>query len=214
MATAATAPSRGVRSFRAKHLLWLIFGLLSLLVLLTRERTLLDAGSFLRQRYAPIPWLMLAHGIPGALALTLGVFQFSDRLRARYLSLHRKLGYIYIASAAIAAPFALVVSWHLPIPTLFEASAIQSLGWIVATATALYCVRTGRIQQHREWMVRGYAFAAVFIVVRALQQIPAVDRMGLDGVIMTVWLTIALAGVVPSFVLAWQAMPKRRVAAR
>jgi hypothetical protein len=47
-----------------------------LFVLFTRERTLLDSHSFLRQRYAPVPWLMLAHGIPGALALLLGVSNF------------------------------------------------------------------------------------------------------------------------------------------
>jgi hypothetical protein len=35
----------------------------------------------MRQRYAPIPWLMMGHGIPGALTLVLGVFQFSTRLR-------------------------------------------------------------------------------------------------------------------------------------
>jgi uncharacterized membrane protein len=202
-----------VRAFRAKHLLWLIFGLLSLLVFLTRDINLLDRGSLLRQRYAPFPWLMLAHGVPGALALTLGVFQFSDRLRARFLPLHRVMGYVYVVSAVVAAPFALVVSRRLATPTLLEASSIQALGWVFTTAVALYCVRTGRIQQHREWMTRSYCFAAVFVVTRALGTIPAIARMGEQGVIIVVWSVIALAGIVPSFVIALQNMPKRRVMA-
>jgi uncharacterized membrane protein len=203
-----------VRAFRSKHLLWLIFGLLSLLVFLTRDIDLLHRGSLLRQRYAPFPWLMLAHGVPGALALTLGVFQFSDRLRARFLKLHRALGYIYVVSAMVAAPAALVVSRRLATPTLFEASSIQALAWIFTTAIALYCVRTGRIQQHREWMTRSYCFAAVFVVTRAVGAIPAIARMGETGVITVVWSTIALAGIVPSFVIALQNMPKKRVVAK
>ena len=61
--------------------MWSVFGVMALYVLVTRDWTLLDSHSALRQRYAPIPWLMMGHGIPGALALVLGVFQFSTRLR-------------------------------------------------------------------------------------------------------------------------------------
>jgi uncharacterized membrane protein len=190
--------------------MWSIFAGLSVLVLLTRELTLLDQGSFLRQRYAAIPWLMFLHGIPGALALLLGAFQFSDGLRRRYVALHRKIGYVYIVSASISAPVAVVVAHRLPIPTLFFASLIQASGWLVTTATALYCVRMKNIAQHREWMMRSYAFAAVFVIVRAIVVIPPIARMGLDGVIPTVWSVIALAGIVPSFVIAWQKLPRRR----
>ncbi len=176
----------------------------------TREASLLDPHSFLRQRYAAIPWLMLAHGVPGTLALALGVFQFSDRFRRKYLRIHRLMGYVYVVSAVISAPIAIVVARRLPIPTLIFASIIQATGWLVATLSAIYCVRTGRIQQHREWMMRGYAFAAVFVFVRAILLIPPIGRMGVDAIIPTVWSVIALAGIVPSFVIAWQGMPKKR----
>ena len=191
---------------QAKHVLWVVFGLMALFVLFTRERTLLDPASFLRQRYAPLHWLMFAHGIPGALALVLGVFQFSSRLRQRHLQVHRVLGRIYVASAVISAPVALVVATKLPIPSLFMAALIQSAGWIISIATALYCVRTGKIQQHKEWMMRGYPFAMVFVVVRVILAIPAIERMGVFGVITVVWSVIAAACFLPSFVIAWQAL--------
>jgi hypothetical protein len=35
------------------------------------------------------------HGVPGALALMLGVFQFSTRLRQRFLKPHLILGRVY-----------------------------------------------------------------------------------------------------------------------
>src|ERR1035437_3504495 len=154
--TVATAVPGSVtrRNFQTKHAMWVVFGLMTLYVLATRDRTLLDSHSFLRLRYAAIPWLMFAHGIPGALALLLGVFQFSSRLRQRYLQVHRVLGRIYVGCVAISAPVAIVVAISLPVMTLAMASTIQALGWLTTTATALYCVRTGRIQQHREWMMR------------------------------------------------------------
>lgn len=191
---------------QAKHALWVVFILMALFVLLTRERSLLDPASFLRLRYAPVPFLMFAHGIPAALALVLGVFQFSSRLRQRHLQVHRVMGRIYVASVAIGAPAAVVVALKLPIPSLFMASLVQAGGWIITTATALYCVRTGKIQQHKEWMMRGYPFAMAFVVNRAILAIPAVQAMGVFGLVTVVWSTNAVACFLPSYLIAWQAL--------
>jgi uncharacterized membrane protein len=210
LAAAASGSVIRKSSFQVKYVVWVVFGLMALYVLLTRERTLLDPNSFLRQRYAAIPWLIVAHGVPGALALCLGVFQFSSRLRQRYLQLHRVLGRIYVGCVAISAPVAVVVAITLPIPTLAMASTIQATGWLVTTATALYCIRTGRVQQHREWMMRGYPFAMIFVVVRVIIAIPAVARMGEVGIETVVWSVIATACFLPSFVIAWQALAASR----
>ncbi len=200
----------GKSLFQAKYALLLVFGLLTAFVILTRDRTLLDSHSFLRRRYAAIPWLMFAHGIPGAIALFLGIFQFSNRLRRRYLQVHRILGRIYIACVAISAPCAIAVSISLPTMTLTMASIIQSVGWIVTTFTGLYCVRSGAIQQHREWMMRSYPFAMVFVVTRAIMAIPPVGRMGEVGAATVVWSVIATACFLPSFVISWQALAAAR----
>ncbi|HEV8383520.1 MAG TPA: DUF2306 domain-containing protein [Candidatus Acidoferrales bacterium] len=215
MAT-ATAPAAVTRkrSFQAKHAMWFVFGLMTLFVLLTRDRMLLDANSPLRQRYAAIPWLMLAHGIPGALALCLGVFQFSNRIRQRFLNVHRWMGRTYVACVAVAAPVAIAVAVALPIPTLLMASVVQASGWLITTATALYCIRTGRIQQHREWMMRSYPFAMVFVVVRVIIAIPPIAAMGLEGLENTVWSVIAAACFLPSAVIAWQSLAASRPAAK
>ena len=210
MATVVPASVTRRNGFQAKHALWIVFGLMTVFVLFTRDRALLDRTSFLRQRYSVIPWLMLAHGIPGALALLLGVFQFSSRLRHRYLQLHRVMGRIYVGCVAISAPVAIAVSISLPTITLTMASVIQASGWLVTTATGLYCVRTGRIQQHREWMMRSYPFAMVFIVVRAIVAIPAIARMGELGLATVVWSVIATACFLPSFVIAWLALAASR----
>jgi len=214
MATAAPVRSTAKKSFQAKHAMWSVYALMALFVWFTRDQMLLDANSPLRQRYAAIPWLMLAHGVPGALALLLGVFQFSSRLRQRYLQVHRWMGRIYVACVAISAPVAVVIAFSLPIPTLNPAATIQALGWLTTTATALYCVRTGRIQQHREWMMRSYPFAMVFVVVRVILAIPAIERTGELGVATVVWTVLATACFLPSFVIAWQGLAASRPPAK
>ncbi|HKV28756.1 MAG TPA: DUF2306 domain-containing protein [Candidatus Acidoferrales bacterium] len=203
MATPATTGQRA-RSFQAKYVMFLAFAVMIVIVWITRDRFLLQSDSFLRQRYSPIAPLMFLHGIPGVIALFLGIFQFSNRLRARFLQVHRVMGRVYVGCVAIAAPVAVVVSVKLPVPTLTAASAMQALGWILTTGTALYCVRTGRISQHREWMIRSYPFAAVFVFVRVIVAIPAVARTGAIGLQEAVWTSIAVACFLPSFVIAWQ----------
>jgi uncharacterized membrane protein len=202
LSTPRTAPR--TRSIQAKHVLFFVYGLLALVTLYTRDMALLDSASPLRQRYVPIPGLMLAHGVFGALALTLGVFQFSSRLRSRYVAVHRWLGRIYVGSTFIAAPVAVPVGMFLSRGPLVMATIVQAAGWMFCTAVALYCVRHGNIQQHRQWMMRGYPFAMVFIVVRAVLAIPAVARLGGVGIVSVVWSCIALAAFVPSVVIAWQ----------
>src|SRR5947209_18626746 len=116
---------RAASLIRAKYFLFISFGLAALFVLLTRDRTLLDPHSFLRQRYAASPWLMFAHGIPGALALGLGVLQFSDPLRRTYLQVHRVLGRLYVRTVAIPAPVAIPTSFARPTPPLAMPSSIR-----------------------------------------------------------------------------------------
>jgi uncharacterized membrane protein len=206
MSTTAPPSAMQRNSFRVHYIWWIAFGLMAAFVFSTREMTLLDAKSFMRQRYAPVPLLMLLHGIPGLIALVIGPFQFSTWLRQRYRKLHRVAGRIYAGCVLISAPLAVIVAAVLPVPTLLEASAIQSMGWIVTTATAIYCILTGRTQQHREWMMRSYPFAAVFVVVRAVVSIPAIDRMGTEGLEIAVWSCVALACMLPSYVIAWRGL--------
>jgi uncharacterized membrane protein YozB (DUF420 family) len=123
-------------------------------------------------------------------------------------------GRTYIAGALIAAIAAVPVVVTLGPPTLVMAATIQSAAWIATTAVALYCIRTGRIQQHREWMMRSYAFAVVFLVTRVILAIPAIQELGEVGLVSVVWSTIALALFLPSFLIALQATLASRSVAR
>jgi uncharacterized membrane protein len=208
MAT-AIAPVRRSRS-QSKLVFFVIFGLLTVLVMYMKNARIFDPTSEIAQHFAPVKWYLVPHAFFGILAIVLGVFQFSNRLRARYLKIHRTLGYVYVVSVFIAAPLAVPMTFRFG-PSLVAASSMQSFGWMVTTAIALYCVRHGNLVQHRRWMIRSYPFAMVFTVTRMIIPLPPVMRMGVVGIETVVWTVIALAAILPNVFLDWRAITAQPV---
>ena len=214
MAT-AVAPVRRSRS-QAKLVGFAIFALATLFVTYMKNARVFDPSSEIAQHFAPIKWYLVPHAFFGALALAMGAFQFSNRLRARHLSLHRFVGYVYITSVFISAPLGYPIAKRIDDLSLAGASVVQAFGWISTTCIALYCIRRGNIAQHRRWMIRGYPFAMVFTVARLIVPIPPIFKMGLPGIEIVVWSTIAAAAFLPSIFLDWKAItaqPATRAAA-
>ena len=203
MAT-VVAPLGRKRSY-TKLAFFIVFGMLTLFVTYMKNRQIFDPTSEIAQHFAPVKWYLLPHAFFGALAMLLGVFQFSNRLRARYLKIHRTLGYVYVVSVFIAGPLAVPMTMRFG-PSLVAASSVQSFGWMLTTAIALYCVRHGNVTQHRRWMIRSYPFAMVFTVSRMIIPIPAVLRLGVAGIETVVWTVIALAAILPNIFLDWRAI--------
>ncbi|HEY5900430.1 MAG TPA: DUF2306 domain-containing protein [Burkholderiales bacterium] len=198
----------GPRS-RAKLVFFVAFGLLTVFVMYMKNRGFFDPSSEMAKHYAPGLGFLYVHGFFGILALALGVFQLSNRLRARYLKVHRALGYVYVASVFVAAPFAIPLAMKINSLSLVAASVVQSFGWMATTAIALYCVRNGNIVQHRRWMIRSYFFAMVFTAARLVVPIPPIMALGVTGIEMVVWSAIALAAFVPTVLLDWRAIVTR-----
>ena len=194
---------------QAKLTFFVLFGLVTVFVTYMKNQGFFDPTSPTAQHYHPGFAFLLVHAFFGAIALLLGVFQLSNRLRARYLGVHRALGYVYIACVFIGAPMAVPLAAGLGGPTLVAAAVVQTLGWVVSTAIALYCVRTGNIVQHRRWMIRGYFFALVFTTARLIIPIPPILAMGEVGIEIVVWSCIAAAAFLPTIILDWRATFRR-----
>jgi uncharacterized membrane protein len=193
---------------QSKVVFFVIFGLLTVFVTYMKNARVFDSTSEIAQHFAPVRWYLVPHALFGALAMLLGVFQFSNRLRARYLKIHRTLGYVYVVSVFVAAPLAVPMTVRFG-PSLVAASSMQSFGWMLTTAIALYCIRHGNVVQHRRWMIRSYPFAMVFTVTRLIIPIPAVRQLGVAGIETVVWTVIALAAILPNVLLDWRAITAR-----
>ena len=112
-------------------------------------------------------WLV-AHAIVSAIALLVGPWQFRAGFRDQYRTAHRALGRIYC--------LAVVVGWitSLPMAAHAQSGVAASAGflalgavWIATTAAAYVAVRKGRVQSHREWMIRSYSATLAAVTLRS-----------------------------------------------
>jgi uncharacterized membrane protein len=205
MASTASAPVTR-SSFRAKHALFAVLGLMTLFVLYHNERFIIDHRLDDWKYYFPVRWWLLPHGLAGALALFIGPVQFSTRFRQRHVRVHRLMGKFYLAGVAIAGPMAVYLSMiHNP-PQLRILSVVQASSWWLTTGLAFYCIRHGNVQQHRQWMTRSYSVTMIFVMARVLYAIPPLEHRGLDALVPIIWLCNLLAWIVPDLILQWNAV--------
>jgi uncharacterized membrane protein len=117
-------------------------------------------------------WLLL-HITSGMLALLIGPWQFSRRLRQRYLQLHRVSGRIYV----IAVLCGCAAAFRLAAGTTFGKAwgvglACLAFAWATTTLMAYYAVRQRQISIHREWMIRSYVVTFAFVTFRVFNDYP------------------------------------------
>lgn len=111
-------------------------------------------------------WQMCFYGHVsfGGIALLSGWSQFFKKFRNKHLSLHRKLGKIYLLAVLLSGLTSLYIAYYTAggiIPTL----GFGALGllWLFTSAMALRTIKAGNTDAHENWMIRSYAltFAAV-----------------------------------------------------
>lgn len=179
-------------------------------VLYHNESFLIKHDHPIWEHYEPFKWWLLPHGVAGACALFLGPMQFSDRLRQRYLKLHRVIGRIYVGGVMIGAP----LGWYIQRiegPKSFEAAAaVDAALWMFTTGVAFVFAMKGKIQQHRQWMTRSYAVAIVFLEVRVILGITGWEKLGIAVTETVVWSCLAFSLLLADVVLQWQEMRKAR----
>src|SRR5208282_287702 len=71
---------------------------------------IIDHSDPLWTYYLPVRWLLVPHGLTGAICLCLGATQFSTRLRQRHAQVHRVLGRCYVIGVAISAPLGIYIT--------------------------------------------------------------------------------------------------------
>jgi uncharacterized membrane protein len=110
---------------------------------------------------------LILHLTGGVLAITAGLVQIWLGLTNRVSTLHRVLGKVYVTGVLIGSLggfyLALTIPAHLPYKVGLLA---LNTAWLITTGMAIYAIRTRRIQQHREWMLRSYTVTFAFVTFR------------------------------------------------
>jgi hypothetical protein len=104
MASTAIGRATTPKGSRAKVAWTIAFVLMTIFVVYGKNQGFFDPKSPVAQHFAPAMAILIPHAIFAGIALILGIFQFSNRLRARYLKVHRAFGYIYAVCALVGGP--------------------------------------------------------------------------------------------------------------
>lgn len=103
----------------------------------------------------------------GALALLIGWVQFSAKIRAKRLTLHRIIGRVYVIAALLSGMAGLYIA-------LFATGGwISSVGfsslaviWLFSTSRAFLFIRKGEVMAHRKMMIISYAACLAAVTLR------------------------------------------------
>lgn len=110
---------------------------------------------------------LIPHLIGGSLAITAGLVQIWLGLTNRVGALHHVLGRVYAAGVLIGSIGGFYLALTIPGPLAYSAGLFTlCVAWVITTGMALYSIRTRRIEQHREWMIRSYTVTFAFVSFR------------------------------------------------
>jgi uncharacterized membrane protein len=114
--------------------------------------------------------LTLAHILPAMLFMVLGPLQFVRSLRSKYPHVHRWSGRIFLTASAVVGVTGLTLAFGKTIGGVDEKAAIALFGsfFLIALAKALWHALRREFDQHREWMIRGYAIGLAVATIRPI----------------------------------------------
>lgn len=110
---------------------------------------------------------LVLHLTGGVLAILAGLVQIWLGLTQRTSTLHRVLGRVYGAGVLMGSIGGFYLALTIPGHPAYRAGLFGlNAAWLVTTGMALYSIRTRRIEQHREWMLRSYTVTFAFVTYR------------------------------------------------
>ncbi|MEM7372994.1 MAG: DUF2306 domain-containing protein [Bacteroidota bacterium] len=141
-----------------------------------------------------------AHITFGGIALLIGWLQFSKKLRATYLNLHRLIGKLYVAAVLISGPFGFYIGFFATgglSPKL--GFTIGAVLWVVLTYLAYASIRKGNIAAHKAYMI--YSYAGTFGAVTLRLWLPIL--MAIFGSFTEAYQVVAWLSWLPNLIIAW-----------
>ena len=182
--------------------LWALVAFLSLVITAYAAAVLLVPGfgpPFVAELRATAFVPLVAHLGGGLVALGVGPWQFSTRLRARRLNVHRWMGRAYVLAVMVGGAGGLVLSrtsqegvvTHLGFGTL-------AVLWMFSTFRAFRAIRRGDDVSHRAWMTRSFALTFAAVTLRII--LPLEQAFGLP--FHAAYQTVSWACWVPNLLVA------------
>lgn len=180
---------------------WIVMYVLAALLALMAARYFAPGmpDAFQPEVYADYSWVIRAHIAGGIVAILTGPMQFWSGFRDRHRDWHKRIGLAYMAGVALGASAGLVmatVSWGGMVT--HAGFAMLAVAWGGTTFIAYRRIRAGSWQTHREWMIRSYAVAFAFVMLR----VELVSLQGLGVPELEAYQTVSWLCWVPNLIVA------------
>lgn len=125
------------------------------------------------------PNITFFHVTLGAIYLLLAPFQFSKKIRNKFLTYHRWSGRILVSIGLVVGAAALFLGLVIPYSGISEQFVIAFFGtfFLVSLVKGFVYARAKEIALHREWMLRAFAIGLSIATMRLIF-IPALIIIG------------------------------------
>ena len=137
------------------------------------------------------PVLVYGHVFAAALALALGPFQFSTRLRNARPQLHRWIGRTYLGlGVLLGGVFGLLLSrYAFGGPVAQIGFALLAIAWLYTGLRGWLAIRGRDVATHRQWMLRNQALTLAAVTLRLYLPVALVARWPFEPAYMAIaWL--------------------------
>lgn len=193
-----------------KRTAWTIVAILAALIALYALAQTLAPGlrvPFVRDLFARTPLAVLAHMGAAGVALAVGAFQVNERLRDRYLAIHRWTGRVYLVAVLVGGTSGFVLALRSSGGLVAHIGfALLAICWLGTTAMAYRRILAGDIERHRRWMLRSYGFAFAAVTLRIYLPLSLAAGLAFDDVYPAIaW----LAWVPNVLVVEWVLLARR-----
>ncbi|MCR2805850.1 DUF2306 domain-containing protein [Paenibacillus soyae] len=185
--------------------LYILYALINNYILDPGAETFLSYKTDLELELKPRIWLtvMYIHVAFACVAMAAGLVNFSSCTYAKRRRLHRVNGYVYMLSVLIVV---LTSGYMAPYATGGKVSSmgfnLLNIYWLIATSTALIHILKKRVEKHRRWMVRSYAFCFTNMLIHLISYVTH-EWLGftyVGGYTIGVYGAIALLLVIPELI--------------
>jgi len=151
---------------------WVLFFGIFILLIIPGHRYLIDGfPEHLGKKTLFDKSIFTIHIISGIIVYITGVIQFTPSLRNKNISLHRKIGIIYI----VASLFCIIALYAMLRTTLCPGCQASQYAattfWLLFIVLAYYFIRQRKIQLHQRMMISSFICAAYFVTVRVIDRL-------------------------------------------
>ena len=194
-------------SFNAKYVIFSVVAIMLTYVIFHNERFVVEPHNPAWQHYEPFKWWLLPHAIAGLPVMLLPPFLFSERLRRRFTKLHRIGGRLYVMGVLILAPLGAYIQYveeRQGFPRSFTVLGVIDAAMLLGTTFIAFVFAYKRkLTQHRQWMIRSYAVALVFVEVRFILGVTGLEKLGVEMVQAVIWSCMAMSLLLADLAIHW-----------